>query len=160
MERVPLDENAAARQRLTALIDSLGDEGLRKPVTPGWSAATVLAQLAFWDRWALTLVRRWRSGHLPPPTVPQWYDDAINDTLLPAWQALPGPVAAQLALAAAEEADLEIRKAETPVVAGILAAGQANLLHRHVPRNAALDRIEAAGQGTAPAPGILHTRTP
>lgn len=144
VERVPLNENDAARQRLTALIDALGDEGLRQPVEPGWSVATILAELAFWDRWALTLVRRWRSGHLPPPTVPNWYDDAINTTLLPTWQALPGPVAAQLACAAAEEADLEIRKAETPVVAGILAAGQGNLLHRHVPRNAAMDRIEAA----------------
>ncbi|WP_433218234.1 hypothetical protein ACQP00_11915 [Dactylosporangium sp. CS-047395] len=144
MERLPLDENAAAVARLKTLIDSLGDEGLAKPVAPGWSVATVLAELAFWDRWALTLMRRWRSGHLPPPTVPNWYDDAINDTLLPTWQALPGPVAAQLACHAAEEADLEIRKAETPVVAGILAAGQANLLNRYVPRNAALDRIEAA----------------
>jgi hypothetical protein len=144
VDRVPLDENAAARQRLTSLIDALGDEGLRKPVAPGWDVATVLAELAFWDRWALTLVRRWRSGHLPPPTVPDWYDDAINATLLPTWRALPGPVAARLAQSAAEEADLEIHKAETPVVAGILAAGQANLLHRHVPRNAAMDRIEAA----------------
>src|SRR4051812_677623 len=85
--RVPLDENAAARHRLTALIDALGDEGLRKPVTPGWDVAAVLAELAFWDRWAQTLVHRWRSGHLPPPTVPDWYDDAINVTLLPTWRA-------------------------------------------------------------------------
>jgi hypothetical protein len=144
VERVPLNENAAARQRLTSLIDTLGDEGLRKPVEPGWSVAAVLAELAFWDRWAQTLVHRWRSGHMPPPVVPGWYDDAINAALQSTWLALPGPAAAQLACAAAEEADLEIRKAETPVVAGILAAGQANLLHRHVPRNAALDRIEAA----------------
>ncbi|MFB9407321.1 MULTISPECIES: maleylpyruvate isomerase N-terminal domain-containing protein [Dactylosporangium] len=144
MERVPLDENAAARQRLTSLIDALSEDGLRKPVTPGWDVATVLAELAFWDRWAQTLVRRWRSGHIPPPTVPDWYDDAINVTLLPTWRALPGPVAAQLAIAAAEETDLEIRKAETPVVAGIFAAGQHNLLNRYIPRNTAIDRIEAA----------------
>ncbi|WP_432827337.1 hypothetical protein [Dactylosporangium sp. CA-092794] len=145
MEHRPLDENAAARQRLTSLIETLGEEGLRKPVAPGWSTATVLAELAFWDRWAQTLIHRWREGRLPPPTVPEWYDDAINRTLLPAWQALPGPQAARLALAAAEETDLEIRKAETPVVAAILAAGQGNLLHRYVPRNAALDRIERSG---------------
>ncbi|WP_432988417.1 hypothetical protein [Dactylosporangium sp. CA-233914] len=43
----------------------------------------------------------------------------------------------------AEDADLEVRKAETPVVAGILAAGQGHLPHRYVPRNTAMDRIEA-----------------
>jgi hypothetical protein len=76
--------------------------------------------------------------------MPDWYDEAINRTLLPTWRALPGPAAARLARAAAEEVDLEIRRAETPVVAAILAAGQANLLHRHVPRNAALDLVERA----------------
>jgi len=142
VERVPLDENAAARQRLISLIDSLDDETLRKPVTPGWSVAAVLAQLAFWDQWALRIVQRWRSGQLPPPTVPNWYDDAINQALLPTWQALPGPAAAGLARTAAEAADLEIAKAETPVVAGILAMSQANLLNRYLPRNEALDRID------------------
>jgi hypothetical protein len=144
VERLPLDENDAARQRLNALIDALGEEGLRVPVAPGWTAAAVLAELAFWDRWAQTLLHRWREGNMPPPVVPDWYDDAINRTLLPTWKALPGPAAAQLARAAAEDADLEIRRAETPVVAAILAAGQANLLHRHRPRNAALDLIERA----------------
>ncbi|GAA3244563.1 maleylpyruvate isomerase N-terminal domain-containing protein [Dactylosporangium siamense] len=144
MERVPLDENAAARQRLNALIDSLSDDDLGRPVTPSWSVGAVLAQVAFWDRWAQTLVQRWRSGQLPPPTVPPWYDDAINHTLLPAWQSIPGRSAAQLARAAAEAADHEIEKAETPVVAGILASHQSNLLDRATPRNDALDRIEHA----------------
>jgi len=144
VERVPLDENAAARQRLITLIESLGDDDLGRPVTPSWSVATVLAQLAFWDRWAQTLVKRWRSGQLPPPTVPPWYDNAINHTLLPTWQALPGRAAAQLALAAAEDADHEIEKAETPVLAGILASHQNNLLDRATPRNDALDRIAHA----------------
>ncbi|MET7420865.1 maleylpyruvate isomerase N-terminal domain-containing protein [Dactylosporangium sp. NPDC005555] len=144
MERVPLDENAAARQRLTTLIDSLGDDDLAKPVTPSWTVATVLAQLAFWDRWAQTLVKRWRSGELPPPTVPPWYDDALNHTLLPTWQALPGREAARIAADAAEAADREIEKAETPVVAGIVASHQSNLLDRATPRNDALDRIAHA----------------
>lgn len=144
VDRVPLDENAAARQRLITLIDSLGDDDLGRPVTPSWSVATVLAQLAFWDRWAQTLVKRWRTGQLPPPTVPPWYDDALNHTLLPTWQALPGREAARLALAAAEEADHEIEKAETPVVAGLIASRQSNLLDRATPRNDALDRIEHA----------------
>jgi hypothetical protein len=144
VERVPLDENAAASSRLTTLIESLGEDGLTTPVEPGWTVATILAELAFWDRWAQTLIHRWRGGELPPPTVPSWYDDAINRTLLPTWQALPGAVAARLAVTAAQDADLEIRRAETPVIAGILAAGQANLLNRYQPRNAAADRIEAA----------------
>jgi hypothetical protein len=144
VERVPLDENAAARQRLITLIDSLSDDDLGRPVTPSWTVGAVLAQVAFWDRWAQTLVKRWRSGQLPPPTVPPWYDDAINHTLLPAWQAIPGRAAAQLARAAAEDADHEIEKAETPVLAGILASQQSNLLDRATPRNDALDRIEHA----------------
>src|SRR3954452_2912703 len=116
MERLQLEENEAACQRLAALIDTLGDERLQ-------DVATELGAMAFWDRWAQTLIHRWRSGELPPPTVPSWYDDAINRTLLPTWQALPGAVAARLAVTAAQDADLEIRRAETPVIAGILAAG-------------------------------------
>jgi hypothetical protein len=76
--------------------------------------------------------------------VPDWYDDALNTTLLPTWQALPGAEAARLAVVAAEAADLEIDRAETPVIAGILANGQANLLNRYLPRNDALDRIDRA----------------
>jgi hypothetical protein len=137
VERLPLEENEAACQRLAALIDTLGDERLH-------DVATELGAMAFWDRWAQTLVHRWRSGELPPPTVPAWYDDAINRTLMPTWRALSGTEAARLALTAAEETDLEIRRAETPVLAAIMAAGQTNLLNRHVPRNAAMDRIERA----------------
>lgn len=144
MERVPLEENAAARQRLITLIDSLRYEDYGRAVAPGWSVGTVLAELAFWDNWAQHLIKRWRSGQLPPPTVPGWYDDAINDTLLPTWQALPGPQAAMLARTAAEAADHEVDKAETPVIAAMLSAGQSNLIHRYRPRNAALDRIERA----------------
>ena len=144
VERVPLEENAAARQRLTETIESLGDEGLNRPIDNGWTVAAVLAEMAFWDRWAQTLVHRWRSGGMPPPMMPDWYDDAINRTLLPTWQALDGASAARLALSAADDADFEIRRTETPVLAAILAAGQVNLLNRYVPRNAGLDRIERA----------------
>jgi hypothetical protein len=143
VEHVPIEENEAQRRRLSALVERLSDDDLARADPDGWTVAARLAHIAFWDRWADCLIRRWRSGELPPPTVPAWYDDAMNETLLPQWKALPGRVAASLALDAAETVDREIERAETPVLAAINAARENHLIHRHDHRREHLDRIEA-----------------
>src|SRR3954470_1229191 len=122
MENVPLEANEHQRQRLIALVDRLSDDDLGRSLSSGWTVSTHLAYMAFWDRWAEVLIRRWRTGELPPPTVPSWYDDAMNATLLDQWAALPPPAAATLAVEAAEAVDLEIMRAETPVLMAMTAA--------------------------------------
>jgi hypothetical protein len=144
MENVPLEENEQQRQRLIALVDRLSDDDLGRETGAGWTVSTHLAYLAFWDRWAEHLIRRWRTGELPPPTVPAWYDDAMNATLLDQWRALPPRAAATLAVEAAEAVDFEIARTETPVLMAMTAAHEGHLIHRHQFRSRRLDDLEAA----------------
>jgi hypothetical protein len=142
MEQVPLEENADQCHRLTALVDRLSDEDLSKTSSNGWTVSMMLANLAFWDSWAEHLIRRWRTGEMPPPTVPSWYDDAMNTTLLGQWRALPPRSAARLAVESAQAVDREIAHAETPVLMAITAAHEDHLIHRHKYRRQALDQID------------------
>src|SRR3954447_5038270 len=144
MENVPLEENSQQRERLISLVDRLSDEDLSRDTGNGWTVAMQLAYLAFWDRWDEHLIRRWRTGELPPPTVAPWYDDAMNATLLEQWRALPARAAAGLAVAAAEAVDREIARTETPVLMAMTAAHEGNLIHRHQFRSACLDKLDAA----------------
>lgn len=142
MEGVPLAENAAQLDRLAALAGTLTEAELSRRTDDGWTVAAILAHLSFWDRWAQCLIHRWRSGQLPPPSMPDWYDDAVNETLLHQWLALPAGVAVSLAVDAARAVDHELARLETPVLAGIVAAGEAHLLHRHRHRGGHLDQID------------------
>ncbi len=144
MENVPLEENEQQRRRLAALVDRLSDDDLGRDTEDGWTVATHLAYLAFWDRWAEQLIRRWRTGELPPPTVPDWYDAAVNATLVDQWRALPPRAAATLAVTAAEAVDQEIARTETPVLMAMIAAHEGHLIHRHQPRAVCLDKLDAA----------------
>jgi hypothetical protein len=146
-----MQENERERNRLAALVDRLSDDDLMTSDADGWTVGVLLAHLAFWDRWAETLIHRWRSGEMPPPTVPGWYDDAMNATLLPIWRGLSPRVAGKLALDAAESVDREVARTETPVLAGIFAAHESHLIQRYEHRREHLDRIEAMlEQGPAP----------
>jgi hypothetical protein len=143
MEQLPLEENDASRTRLAATVNALTADDF-DDATGDWTVGQILAQLAFWDRWAEQLLIRWRSGGLPAPAVPDWYDTAIDAALADQWKALPVATAATLALNAATRVDREIAHTETPVLAALAASGQTHLLNRHTYRNAALDKIDQA----------------
>jgi hypothetical protein len=142
VEGIPFTENSAQSDRLAQLAGRLSESDLLREVNAGWTIAATLGHVAFWDRWAQCLIHRWRSGQLPPPSLPRWYDDAVNETLLPQWRALPPTAAAALAVQAAQAVDHELFRLESPVLAAIAAAGESNLLSRHRHRRKHLDQIE------------------
>ncbi|MBM3947974.1 MAG: hypothetical protein FJ312_01785 [SAR202 cluster bacterium] len=73
-----LDDNASQRRRLEALVSRLTDDD--RDVGNSWTIAASLAHLAFWDRRAALLLRRWeRKG--PQPDEPDV--DLLNEALLP-----------------------------------------------------------------------------
>jgi hypothetical protein len=144
MAKLPIDENTASRERLAATVAALTEADLSTTLAGDITVAQLLAQIAFWDRWAEQLLIRWRSGEMPPPSVPDWYDDAIDRALADQWRALRPDVAGRLAVDAARSVDREIFRVESPVEAALTASGQSHLLHRHVDRDAALDRIDRA----------------
>lgn len=142
-------QNAAERERLRALVQRLGDEELRRPLSGGWTIAGVLAHLAFWDQRVLVLLERWERegpGSAPPPIH---HDDVdwINDSAKALCLALPPRTAAQLALATAEAVDQKVAALSDELVATNAAAGQPINLLRAEHRRGHLDEIEGALQG-------------
>jgi len=97
------DANDASRQRLGSLIERLSDEQLGTPMANDWTVAAYLAHVAFFDRRALELARRFTTAeavYASPVDV-----HVLNDALLPQWRLLDPRAAANDALAAAVAVD-------------------------------------------------------
>ena len=134
-------ENARERQRLQALIASLSDEDLKRPLPNGWSVAITLAHLAFWDRQRLAVLKQWeRVGVQPAPADA----DTINEGVYLLAADLPPRRAAQLAIEAAEAIDQALEHMSADLLTAIEAGGQSRILRRSMHRRAHLDQIEAA----------------
>jgi len=96
MERQFVIENARERERLRKLVNEMTDKELTLIIyKEGWTIAVALAHLAFWDQYALALLRRWKKDGVTPS---QSDTDATNYALLPLALALSPKSAAELAL--------------------------------------------------------------
>lgn len=105
-DRSYVAENEVERERLRELLDRLSDEQLARPMEAGWTVASVLAHMAFWDYRIVVELGRWGAdGRGSVPTYEDEAVDWINDATKPIFLAMPARVAAQTALAAAEAAD-------------------------------------------------------
>jgi hypothetical protein len=105
-DRSYIETNERALRRLRDLTGRLDDDQLTRPMDAGWTVASVLAHMAFWDRRIVTTLEAWGpDGSGPPPT---YHDDAvdwINDSAKPIFLALEPRAAVQVVLDAAEAAD-------------------------------------------------------
>ena len=105
-DRSYVETNRRELERLKALVERASDEDLARPMNEGWTVASVLAHMAFWDLRVATCLERWGTdGSGPEPT---YHDDAvdwINDSTKPLISALEPRAAARLAVQAAEAAD-------------------------------------------------------
>ena len=139
VEQSYLEPNRQQRERLRRLIDEVDDSGLRRAAASGWSVATLLAHLAFWDRFGLV---RWgafeRTGQFPGPIDA----DLLNAACEAEWQALPPREAARLALEAVEAIDTYIERLSPSAVEAARAAGRGVLLERAGHRREHLDQID------------------
>ena len=134
-----LEDNQVARERMNRVTVSLSDTELARALGGGWTIASALVHLAFWDRRQTALLQRWKAqGVAPAPSDP----DSINAAVECLAEAIPLRAAISLALSAAEAVDAEVRSLPADLVAAIEAAGYPNLLRRSVHRNAHLDDIE------------------
>ncbi len=106
VDRSFVERNRESRGRMRALA-ALGDAELRTPVGEHWTAAIVLAHLAWWDRLALhVLDMTQQNGKLVVPNI----ETTVNDVSLPLWAAIPPREAGRIAIEAAEAVD---RRLET-----------------------------------------------
>lgn len=106
VDRSYVDANRAALDRLKGFVEKASDADLEHPMEAGWTVASVLAHMAFWDQRVVACVDAWRPDGSGP--VPTYYDDAvdwINDAAKPLISALAPRVAARVTVEAAEAAD-------------------------------------------------------
>ena len=130
--------NTAQRERLIALVNRLSDDDLMYTVEHGWTIATVLVHLAFWDRHRWLILKQWQhDGQLPPQTP-----DPINDVVAILSAAIPPRAAAKLAVEAAETLDRELEKLTPEQVEALESVGMNRLLNRSLHREEHLNQIQ------------------
>src|SRR5512139_1660443 len=120
MDKPFVAENARERHRLAALVERLTDEELRLPFAEGWTIAAALAHLAFWDRWSLVRLRRWKQSGVVASPVDL---NAVNDTFLPFSLALDPRIAAKMAVSSAEAVDRELETISDDLILAIESLG-------------------------------------
>jgi uncharacterized damage-inducible protein DinB len=134
-------ENTAARERLIALVNRLTDEELSRPVEAGWTVAGFLAHMAFWDRRALILLRKWKQEGIGPSPIDT---DVVNEAMREHCTAIPPRAAAQMAVACAAAIDQEIEQLDAQMLAAVEADGGTVHLNRATHRKLHLEQIERA----------------
>jgi hypothetical protein len=134
-------ENDRERQRLAKLVWSMTEADLQRPISNGWTIATKLAHLAYWDFYALARLKKSEQaafGSIPVPV------DEINEAVRAVSVAIPLKAAAQLAIEAAEAVDAYVEKLTPERAKAIEASGGERLLNRSLHRRGHLDEIEKA----------------
>jgi hypothetical protein len=141
--------NAAERERLAKVLADLSDADLARSIGSGWTIATILAHLAFWDQWALLRIERWERERLPPSPTDV---EMTNLTLRAISAAIPPRAAAALALASAEAVDRKVAELSPELAGTFDEAGFGRNLRRSLHRREHLARVAEAlaGQGGPP----------
>jgi hypothetical protein len=135
-------ENDASRQELAGFIASLDDASLAADTGNGWTAATVLCHLAFWDERAIYLLRLWKDGRFEPFQLTPQAIDSLNVAARVISRAVPVRDAAALALASAAAADGEVAGLAAQAVENLQQSGFDWSLTRSVHRRAHLRTLK------------------
>src|SRR5438094_1456500 len=140
--------NAASAARIGELATRLSDDDLGVQIDGPWTAGSLFAHIAFWDRF---LVSRWRDAlgrgdHAPTP-IDDAIADLLNDAGIPEWSSVPGREAIRLCIEAARGADSIIASLADDVVQELLDTGRERLVDRSLHRGEHLDTIESAFPG-------------
>jgi hypothetical protein len=134
-------DNASERERLIRVTARLSDEDLRRQLPNGWSVATTLVHLAFWDTYYLALLKGWERSGCVPSSVDF---HAINEAVRILGNAIPAQATVQLVQAAAEAIDRHLEGIPPELRAAIETSGRFRILKRALHRREHLDQIESA----------------
>ena len=140
-------QNDKERARLEALVGRLSDADLQRPTSDGWTVASVLAHLAYWDQRTYLLLDRWQREGVAPAAFEGAHVDWINDAAKPMFLALAPRRAADLAVAIAEATDRKVASLSDDLVRRSAAPGSAITLVRADHRREHLDEIERTVKG-------------
>jgi hypothetical protein len=133
--RAYVAENEAERKRLVA-----------RPMPAGWTVASVLGHVAFWDQRIVALIEAWRGrdAATPPPLEDDRDVDWINDATKPLLLALDPRRAAELTLRIAETADRMVADLSDEHLAANDKAGSPINVRRAEHRREHIEEIEAS----------------
>jgi hypothetical protein len=144
VDRALVKENTEQRERLRTLLGRLSDADLARPLEAGWTVASVLGHVAFWDQRILALLETLeRGGPLSRP-LDRSDVDWINDAGKPMLLAVEPRRMARMALEIAEAVDRKIEALSVPLVTRMAEAGNPINLARAPHRRDHLDEIERA----------------
>lgn len=134
--------NDTERERLRSLVTRMSEEDLGKAMPDGWTVASVLAHVGFWDAWAIYFLDKWGPDGEPSIYVDE-DTDAANESAKPLCLALRPRDAADLALRLAEASDGKVEALSDAMLAKIRAKGDPPFdLARANHRKEHLDEIE------------------
>jgi uncharacterized damage-inducible protein DinB len=134
-------ENESERQRLSRITARLTAEDFSRPVRQGWTVATKLIHLAFWDMYYLACIEGWeRTGFVASRVTV----DAINETVRALSRTIPNESVVQLVRHAAEAIERKVESLSPELASAIDAGGYTRILHRALHRREHLDQIEQA----------------
>jgi hypothetical protein len=140
MELSYISDNAASRQQLESLLESLSDEDLGRTTAYAWTVSALLAHLSFWDNRVLTLIQRWKTSGIDESPVDS---EAMNEALKPICHAVAPHVAVELCLSAAKAVDAELETVTPELYAAIEASPTHFRFERSLHRNEHLHDIQA-----------------
>ena len=155
MDRSFVQANDQSRERLAGLTTTLTPSQLEIDLGEGWTVASALAHLGFWDRWQAERWERMLSGDWSADSASVKAAEILANEALHAY--LAGMAAADipaLALEAATRLDALVAGASDSLADQLQATPYAYMLHRDRHRNEHLDHIErsiAAAQEKAAA---------
>ena len=141
-DRSYVSVNDRERHRLEALVDKLDDKALSRPMPAGWTIASILAHIAFWDQRIILLIELLKQGKTIPVVENEVDVEWINDAAKPAQLALPPRRAATLAVETARATDQAVAALTEDLLAKNAAAGSPINLLRAEHRREHLDEIE------------------
>jgi hypothetical protein len=133
-------DNTNSRQELTAFTGRLTDAQLRQPLEAGWTVASVLAHLAFWDQRALTLLQKWQAEGISASPIDV---DVINEVTRPLFKALEPHAAVNLVISTAEAVDAAIEQLTPEFIAQVETDGKTVRLNRALHRRDHLTQMKA-----------------
>lgn len=134
-----IERNAASANTLAALTARLTADDLRRSLGGGWTVASALAHLAFWDRRQDAALR-----HYSATGERLGEDDAVNEALDPLLAHVDPAAAATLALDAARAVDATVAALRPDARAALLATDDAYQVQRWAHREEHITQIEAA----------------
>ncbi|MFN7994355.1 MAG: DinB family protein [Bryobacteraceae bacterium] len=141
-DRTFIRENEAARLELKEVVAGLDETALAHEVGPGWTIATTLCHLAFWDQRALFYLRDWeRSGRVEMQQFNSQSVEAINQGVNAIARTVTGRDAVKLAIESASAVDAYLEAISEGFADQIRSAGMERYLKRSLHRREHVEKI-------------------